>query len=160
MAVESLATYTCHPDYVLSYPATRVCMSTGLWSGTAPTCNPIGNIYSTDLTRFLYTFYLSKSQVRFPHRGFSDFSSFKLFRRSLTLPFITLLMPRKHKTGCVMRKGVFEHARNAQIQIQPPCAKSHPGLLLSTDTLNRVKCFYYRIAKTLIRLEDAWNIIM
>ena len=37
---ESLAVYRCNEGYVLSYPAGRTCLSSGLWSGTAPRCVP------------------------------------------------------------------------------------------------------------------------
>ena len=37
---ESLASYRCDEGYVLSYPASRTCLSSGLWSGTSPRCDP------------------------------------------------------------------------------------------------------------------------
>ena len=37
---ESLASYRCNEGYVLSYPASRTCLSSGLWSGTSPRCDP------------------------------------------------------------------------------------------------------------------------
>ena len=37
---ESLASYRCNAGYVLSYPASRTCLSSGLWSGTSPRCDP------------------------------------------------------------------------------------------------------------------------
>ena len=37
---ESLAEYRCIDGYKLSYPAGRTCLSSGLWSGTAPRCEP------------------------------------------------------------------------------------------------------------------------
>ena len=40
--LESLATYTCDEGYELSHTGERVCLSSGQWSGTAPTCEPAG----------------------------------------------------------------------------------------------------------------------
>ena len=37
---ESLAEYRCNEGYKLSYPAGRTCLSSGLWSETAPRCEP------------------------------------------------------------------------------------------------------------------------
>ena len=37
---ESLAEYRCNKGYVLTYPASRTCLSSGLWSGMAPRCEP------------------------------------------------------------------------------------------------------------------------
>ena len=37
---ESLATYRCNEGYVLSYPTSRTCLSSGLWSGAEPRCEP------------------------------------------------------------------------------------------------------------------------
>ena len=37
---ESQAEYRCNDGYYLSYPARRTCLSSGLWSATAPTCDP------------------------------------------------------------------------------------------------------------------------
>ena len=37
---ESLAEYRCNEGYKLSYPAGRTCLSSGLWSETAPMCEP------------------------------------------------------------------------------------------------------------------------
>ena len=37
---EKLAEYRCNEGYVLSYPAGRTCLSSGLWSGAAPRCEP------------------------------------------------------------------------------------------------------------------------
>ena len=37
---ESLAEYRCNSGYILSYPAGRTCLSSGLWSATAPRCEP------------------------------------------------------------------------------------------------------------------------
>ena len=33
------AVYSCDAGYILSGTATRTCLSTGSWSGVAPTCN-------------------------------------------------------------------------------------------------------------------------
>ena len=38
--IESLAKYRCNSGYILSYPAERTCLSSGLWSATAPRCEP------------------------------------------------------------------------------------------------------------------------
>ena len=46
---ESVARYSCHPDYILSYPASRTCLSNGRWSEDAPTCDPIGMLLSTSM---------------------------------------------------------------------------------------------------------------
>ena len=44
----SLASYSCDADYELSDASVRVCLSTGYWSGWAPTCIPYGKcIYIT-----------------------------------------------------------------------------------------------------------------
>ena len=36
--VGQTATYNCNPDYNLVGDSTRVCQATGVWSGSAPTC--------------------------------------------------------------------------------------------------------------------------
>ena len=38
----SLASYSCDADYYLSDASVRVCLTTGYWSGWAPTCIPYG----------------------------------------------------------------------------------------------------------------------
>ena len=43
--LESIATYTCDGGYVLTYPASRVCLDDCKWSGVAPTCEPIGKYW-------------------------------------------------------------------------------------------------------------------
>ena len=40
--VENLAIYSCDPEFTISFPVPRVCLSTGSWSGPAPTCDPVG----------------------------------------------------------------------------------------------------------------------
>ena len=37
---ESLASYICNDGYILSYPASRTCLSTCQWSGSEPECEP------------------------------------------------------------------------------------------------------------------------
>ena len=37
---ESLAVYRCNAGFILSYPAGRTCLSSGLWSAAAPRCEP------------------------------------------------------------------------------------------------------------------------
>ena len=44
-SLESLATYTCDEGYELSHTGERVCLSSGQWSGTAPTCEPAGELW-------------------------------------------------------------------------------------------------------------------
>ncbi|XP_064386375.1 sushi, von Willebrand factor type A, EGF and pentraxin domain-containing protein 1-like isoform X2 [Halichondria panicea] len=38
--VDTVATYTCNPGYTLNGDTTRTCGSDGLWSGSAPVCQP------------------------------------------------------------------------------------------------------------------------
>ena len=42
--LERLATYTCDDGYVLSQTGSRICLSSGQWSHTAPTCEPVGKL--------------------------------------------------------------------------------------------------------------------
>ena len=37
--INSVAIYSCDDGYSLVGDASRTCLETGLWSGTAPTCN-------------------------------------------------------------------------------------------------------------------------
>ena len=37
-SLQQTATYSCNPGYELLGDRTRVCLSTGVWSGSAPTC--------------------------------------------------------------------------------------------------------------------------
>ena len=40
----SVATYICDKDYALLGQSTRKCQTTGMWSGTEPSCS-FGNVY-------------------------------------------------------------------------------------------------------------------
>ena len=62
-SVTSIATYNCMDNYHLDGPYTRVCLKSGNWSGTEPTCEPFGESYTLWLhayiVRFLLTFRLT-----------------------------------------------------------------------------------------------------
>ena len=48
----STVTYTCDVPFVLCGDDTRTCLTTGMWSGSAPSCNLISEcryIYNGDL---------------------------------------------------------------------------------------------------------------
>ena len=54
----SLANYSCDADYEISDASVRVCLSTGYWSGWAPTCIPIGRCYTIGLQKSTYLYHL------------------------------------------------------------------------------------------------------
>ena len=45
--VGHVATYSCDDDYVLGYPGARICKPDGSWSGSTPTCDPVGKLKNT-----------------------------------------------------------------------------------------------------------------
>ena len=56
---EHLAIYDCIPGYELSFSIIRTCLSTGMWSGAEPTCDPVGkyhNAWAASWKRFLIAY--------------------------------------------------------------------------------------------------------